>query len=201
MNLKTKIESLLFVALKPLSSQKIAEFLSAGKEEVEASLSELKKDLNENQRGIQLMQIDRKYQFSTAPEAGQIIRDYLADEQTGELTRPALETLTIIAYRGPVSKADLDVIRGVNCALILRNLMIKGLIESFEDKEKMMHYYQVTFDFLKYLGLAAVKELPDYDKLNQDENLQKLLHPDINPPSSPTEKENPPEKSESSPNL
>ena len=200
MNLKTKIESLLFVALKPLPLAKIAELLAAEKKEVEAALEEIKKDLNENQRGIILMQIDRKFQLSTAPESGKIIRDYLKDEQTGELTRPALETLTIIAYRGPVTKADLDVIRGVNCALILRNLMIKGLIESYADKEKMTHYYQVTFDFLKYLGLSVVNELPDYYKLNQDVNLQKLLHPDLNPSAVPAETENPPEKPENSPN-
>lgn len=181
MNLKTKIESLLFVSLKPLSSQKIAELLKADKKEVEALLEELKNDLNVGEHGIRLMQIDRKYELSTAPENGQIIRQYLQDEQTGELTRPALETLTIVAYRGPVSKADLDVIRGVNCALILRNLMIKGLIESYEDKEKMTNYYQVTFDFLKYLGLSEARDLPDYDKLNQDENLNKLLHPDLPP--------------------
>ena len=179
MSLKTKIESLLFVALKPLSAQKIAELLAAKKEDVEAALKGLKIETNEGERGLQLMQLGSKYSLSTAPDNAKIIRDYLQDEQTGELTRPALETLTIIAYRGPITKADLDVIRGVNCALILRNLMIKGLIESIKDKAKMTHYYQVTFDFLKFLGLSEVKELPDFAKLNQDENLYKLLHPEL----------------------
>jgi segregation and condensation protein B len=192
MSLKTKIESLLFVALKPLSAQKIAELLAAESDEVGRTLNELKDELNKNERGIQLMQLGSKYSFSTAPANAKIIRDYLQDEQTGELTRPALETLTIIAYRGPITKADLDVIRGVNCALILRNLMIKGLIESTEDKAKMTHYYQVTFDFLKFLGLSEVKELPDFAKLNEDENLQKLLHPELLLPADKLE----PEKSE-----
>lgn len=178
MSLKTKIESLLFVSLRPLSSLKIAELLAAKKEEVAQSLEELKNEMNTNERGLRLMQLGSKYQFSTSPDNAKIIREYLQDEQTGELTRPALETLTIIAYRGPITKADLDVIRGVNCALILRHLMIKGLIESMEDKAKMTHYYQVTFDFLKFLGLSEVKELPDFAKLNQDENLYKLLHPE-----------------------
>lgn len=189
MSLKTKIESLLFVALKPLSNQKIAELLAAEKEEVGRTLNELKDELNKNERGIQLMQLGTKFQLSTAPSNAKIIRDYLQDEQTGELTRPALETLTIIAYRGPITKADLDVIRGVNCALILRHLMIKGLIESTEDKAKMTHYYQVTFDFLKFLGLSELKELPDFEKLNQDENLQKLLHPGLPAPVAQGEEE------------
>ncbi|MFH1367272.1 MAG: SMC-Scp complex subunit ScpB [Patescibacteria group bacterium] len=203
MSLKTKIESLLFVSLKPLSSQKIAELLSAEKKEVEAALDDLKNETNTGERGLQLMQLGSKYSFSTTPDNAKIIRDYLKDEQTGELTRPALETLTIIAYRGPITKADLDVIRGVNCALILRNLMIKGLIESFEDKEKMTHYYQVTFDFLKFLGLSEVKELPDYEKLNQDENLQKLLHPDLPSPDNQveTEKEETPVETKKNPTI
>ncbi|TFG35175.1 MAG: hypothetical protein E4H47_02040, partial [Parcubacteria group bacterium] len=81
------------------------------------------------------------------------------------------------AYRGPITKADLDAIRGVNCSLILRNLMIKGLVEQREDKEKMAIFYHVTFDFLKYLGITETKELPDFEKLNKDENIEKILNP------------------------
>ncbi|MFA5069972.1 MAG: SMC-Scp complex subunit ScpB [Patescibacteria group bacterium] len=200
MSLKTKIESLLFVSLRPLSSTKIAELLAAEKGEVETALEDLKTEMNGSERGITLMQLGTKYQLSTSPDNSKIVRQYLKDEQTGELTRPALETLTIIAYRGPITKADLDVIRGVNCALILRNLMIKGLIEAIEDKAKMTHYYQVTFDFLKFLGLAEAKELPDFEKLNKDENLFKLLHPDSSlPQGGPEEAAKKPENSPPNP--
>jgi len=178
MSLKTKIESLLFVSIRPLSGRKIANLLKAQKKEVDEALEELQRDLTENRRGIRLMKIGESWQLATAPENSSLIKSYLKDEQTGELTRPALETLTIIAYRGPISKAELDVIRGVNCSLILRNLMIKGLVESIQDEKEMITKYQITFDFLKFLGISKVSELPEYEKLNKDENLEKLLHPE-----------------------
>ena len=178
MNLKSKIESLLFVSLRPLSTRKIAELLKSDSEKVKAALNELNEDLKNGDRGIRLLSIGQSWQLGTDPANSPLVREYLKDEQKGELTRPALETLTIIAYRGPIAKAELDIIRGVNCSLILRNLMIKGLIEAVADKEKMETFYQVTFDFLKFLGLSRPQDLPDYEKLNNDENLAKLLHPE-----------------------
>ena len=69
----------------------------------------------------------------------------------------------------------MEQIRGVNCSLILRNLLIRGLVEAEYNKQRAVTEYNITMDFLKYLGLSSVKELPDYEKLNSDENLQKLL--------------------------
>jgi segregation and condensation protein B len=86
-----------------------------------------------------------------------------------------LETLTIIAYRGPVSRAEIEQIRGVNCAIILRNLLMRGLVENQEDKKKMQTVYNITFDFLQFLGLKEQSELPDYAKLNSSESLEKIL--------------------------
>ena len=96
-------------------------------------------------------------------------------ETTGELTRAALETLTIVVYRGPIGRAELEQIRGVNCAIILRNLLIRGLVTSEARKEKLETVYQVSLDFLKFLGLRTPQELPDYEKLNSSENIEKLL--------------------------
>ncbi|MDZ7798097.1 MAG: SMC-Scp complex subunit ScpB [Patescibacteria group bacterium] len=189
MNLKSKIESLLFVSISPLSVSKIAKLVSSDKDKVKQSLQDLKERLKEEQRGIQLMKIQNSWQLSTNPDNSSIVREYLKDEQTGELTRPALETLTIIAYRGPIAKSELDVIRGVNCSLILRNLMIKGLVESYKDKSKMDTFYKVTFEFLKFLGLSETSHLPDYEKLNKDESLEKLLNPESQKESENEEKE------------
>jgi len=178
MKLKSKIESLLFVAVSPLSTSKITKLVSSDKDKVQQALRDLKEDLKENQRGVRLMKIQNSWQLSTDPDNSSIVRGYLKDEQTGELTQPALETLTIIAYRGPIAKSELDVIRGVNCSLILRNLMIKGLVESYKDKSKMETFYKVSFDFLKFLGISETSQLPDYEKLNKDESLEKLLNPE-----------------------
>ena len=104
-----------------------------------------------------------------------MVKKFIKSEISDELTKPALETLTIIAYRGPISKAELEIIRGVNCSLILRNLLMRGLIEAGEDRKKMVVLYNITFEFLKYLGLNQLSDLPDFEKLNRNNNLDKLL--------------------------
>jgi len=109
----------------------------------------------------------------SAPDNVKLIQEFIKDETTGELTRPSLETLTIIAYRGPVSKLDLERIRGVNCSLILRNLLIRGLVESKTEKKEI--YYNITFDFIRFLGVNDIKELPDYERLHTDDSLDRML--------------------------
>ncbi len=111
----------------------------------------------------------------TSGESSGLVREFIKDETTGELTRPSLEALTIIAYRGPVSKTDIDRIRGINCSLILRNLLIRGLIEAKRDNKRNETYYDLSFDFLRHLGLNNIKELPDYEKLHQDDTIDKIL--------------------------
>ncbi|MFA5134087.1 MAG: SMC-Scp complex subunit ScpB [Patescibacteria group bacterium] len=169
MDLKSKIESLLFISGSPFSLEKIAKFVDAKKDEVETVLKELQEEYKTAGRGIHIAAIEGKYQMVTNPENSKLVEGFLKEEVIGELTRPQLETLTIVAYRGPISKIELEQIRGVNCSLILRNLLIRGLIEQKEDA------YIITHDFLKYIGLTDTKDLPDYEKLNKDQNLQDLL--------------------------
>lgn len=175
-NLKLKIESLLFVASRPLSLKKICEQVGGEKEEVKKSLADLVNDCETNKRGVQIMEIDGEYQMSTCGDASKMVKDFLKDEMTGELTRPALETLTIVAYRGPIAKTELEQIRGVNCSLILRNLMIKGLVESKNSDKTGEPLYNITFDFMRYLGIAKQSELPNYEKLSKSEILDKILN-------------------------
>ena len=78
----------------------------------------------------------------------------------GELSRPSLEALTILAYRGPLTRPELEQIRGVHSSLILRNLLLRGLIEEKEDARLGQPLYSVTLDFLRHIGLASVEELP-----------------------------------------
>jgi segregation and condensation protein B len=170
--LKSKLESLLFISPKPLSLGKLAELTEQGKEAVGEALKQLMVETAD--RGIVIKQADDKFQMMTSGDNHKLAQDFVKEEITGELTRPSLETLTVVAYRGPITKTELELIRGVNCSLILRNLMIRGLVEESEDKQRGL-LYQVTLDFLKHLGLQQISDLPDYQKLNQDENLQKLL--------------------------
>jgi segregation and condensation protein B len=104
-----------------------------------------------------------------------VVATFLKEQRSGELTRPALETLTIVAYRGPVAKSEIDLIRGVNCSLILRILLIRGLITAREDQDRMVTLYEISFDFLRHLGIREVRELPQYHELHTDLKLQDFL--------------------------
>lgn len=177
-SLETKIESLLLVATKPLKVKKIKELIKGVKEsDVRQAVDELKEKYNQSDSGFHILENRGVVQLTTSPASADLVKQFIKDETTGELTKPSLETLTIVAYRQPITKAELEQIRGVNCSLILRNLMIRGLIMKKEDKRALTNYYYVTVDFLKFLGISSVAGLPDYEKLNNNSNLQKLLNP------------------------
>lgn len=174
--IKQQLESILFISPKPVKIKQLAKILDVSVKEIEANLKLLADEYQTTNRGIQISENSGKAQMITAAENSELVEKFIKDDINSELTRPALETLTIVAYRGPVSKIDLEMIRGVNCSLILRNLMIRGLVEEREDKEKHQMIYQVTFDFLKYLGIRKVQELPDYDRLNRDIDLTGIMN-------------------------
>lgn len=175
-SLKSKIESLLFISNQPFTVKKLVNLTKAEKDKVETAITELMADYNQEDKGVAIQKIGDQVQMVTAADNAKLVKDYIKEETTGELTRAALETLTIIAYRGPISRAELEQIRGVNCVIILRHLLIRGLIESQEDKKKMQTVYNITFDFLKFLGINQPAQLPDYDKLNSSEGLEKVLN-------------------------
>jgi len=118
----------------------------------------------------------------TNPQNSEYVQKFLKTEVCQELTPASLETLSIIAYRGPLTKLDLEKIRGINCSIILRHLLIKGLIiekivnkvvakdDKLQTKEEQIDYdnniYSVSVDFIKHLGINDVQELPDYERLN-----------------------------------
>jgi len=166
MNLKANLEAILFVSLKPLSSSKLASICGVKTKEVEEALAELKFDYKNRESGLSLIEVGKEYQLSTGEECSALIKDYLKDETSGELSQPSLETLTIIAYRGPIAKIELEKIRGVNCSLILRNLLLRGLVEESFNKKTNENFYSVSLDFLRFLGISLVKELPDFEKMN-----------------------------------
>lgn len=175
MSTKSKIESLLFIAAKPMSVKNLADLIGAPAKEVEAAGEELMADYKNNEQGVQIVKNGANFQMVSSPANAKLVMEFIKDETTGELTRPSMETLTIIAYRGPVAKLDLDRIRGVNCSLIIRNLLLRGLIEAKFDKIKNETYYTVTFDFIRWLGLNDLKDLPDYERLRQDDTIDRML--------------------------
>lgn len=177
-DIKPLIESVLLVTNKPLALKELALILKVEEEIVKNSIGELQSKFNQADSGIHLVVNNNKVQLISNPKFGKWLQDYLKDELSGELTNASLETLSIIAYRQPISKEELESIRGVNCSLIIRNLLIRGLIESQEEKGDLVPKYSVTIDFIKHLGITATTDLPNYEALNSDANLEKLLGED-----------------------
>ncbi|NTU98541.1 SMC-Scp complex subunit ScpB [Candidatus Falkowbacteria bacterium] len=174
-NIKSQIESLLFISAKAMTLKSLADLIEVSVDEIEVSGEEMIAAYKENGGGMQIIRNGNSLQMVSAPENAKLIQDFIKDETTGELSRPSLETLTIIAYRGPIAKLDIDRIRGINCSLILRNLLLRGLIEAKPDKAKHETYYAVTLDFVRFLGLNDVKDLPDYERLSKDDTIDRML--------------------------
>jgi len=179
MNITSTLESLLLISAKSLSIKKIAEFLGQNTEDISEAVKVLQEKYNQQDSGIQILENQGEIQLMTNPENAQLVKDFLKDDATGELSRPSLETLTIVTYRGPLTKLELEQIRGVNCTLILRNLLMRGLIKEEEDPARGQLVYTPTMDFLKFLGINNVNELPEYDKLHSHDLLQKLIEEQI----------------------
>lgn len=184
MSIKNKIESLLFISAKPIAAKQLADLIKVEEEEIKQAGEELMADYKQAQRGVQIIKNGNKFQMVSSPDYAGLVQDFIQEETAGELSRPSLEALTIIAYRGPMTKADLDRIRGVNCALILRNLLIRGLVEAKTDKNETC--YNVTFDFIRFLGINDITELPDFERLHQNEIVDKIVA-DIEPNAAASE--------------
>lgn len=161
-----QLEAILFMLAKPVSFSKLAKWTDSSSADVEAALQHYAKTTAD--RGIQVTLTSHEAQLTTAPAMHDVVAKVVKDERSGELTKPSLEALSIIAYRSPITKAELEAIRGVNCSLIVRNLLIRGLITETLDATKGVEVYDITPDYLQLLGVQQVAELPDYERLHRD---------------------------------
>lgn len=153
------VEAILLVASEPLTASQLAAATGRPESEVTPALTTLAGRLN---GGIRLSELHGRYQLVTAPAAGPTVEAFLQAETKTELSRPALETLAIVAYRGPIAKSGIEAIRGVNTEAMLRNLTGRGLIEeagrSTEAGRPIL--YTVSHNFLQHLGLTSPHDLP-----------------------------------------
>lgn len=169
------LESLLFASGSPVSLRLLSSSLGIKEEDVIDLLGELQTKINTDESGIHLIVDGKDAQLVSHPNAAEFIEEIFAKEISGDLTRPQMEVLSIIAYRGPVSKDDIELIRGANATLILRNLMLRDLIQEIINKEQIQTLYQITLTALELLGVHSVKELPEYEVFNKHEELDNLL--------------------------
>ncbi len=160
LSLPARVEALLFVAPGAVSVGQIATALEVTNRAVEKALAQLTQDYQ--QRGVRLQRHGGRVQMVSAPEAAAAIETFLGLEATSRLSRAALEALAIIAYQQPVTRPQVDAIRGVNSDGVLKNLLHKGLIQEIGRAEGPGRpiLYSTTPEFLGYFGLTSLEELP-----------------------------------------
>ncbi len=160
LSLMAQLEALLFVAPGPVGVRQLAQALAVSPRQVEAALTELAAALAG--RGLRLQKHRGRWQMTTAPELAPVVERFLGLEATTRLSRAALEALAIIAYRQPISRPQVDAIRGVNSDGVIRSLLSKGLIEEVGRAEGPGRpiLYATTELFLRSFGLTSLEELP-----------------------------------------
>lgn len=164
MELTQKLESVLFVSNKPLSTEQLAKFVNASAQETEVALASLAE--SKKQDGIILLNVNGYWQLATHPENVELVKTFLNADLREKLTDATVEVLGIIAYRQPISKAEIESIRGVNSQYSVRQLLMRGLIEKVANpNDSRSNLYQVTTEFLQHLGLQSVNDLPEFEKL------------------------------------
>lgn len=187
------LEALAFIHGEPISLKKISETLKVTAEETTELVAEFEKRLSTEGRGLALISMGDSVQLATKPELNSALEDFVKSELTEELSPASLEVLSVISYLGPISRSRLEYIRGVNSSFILRNLLIRGLVERFPDPEYSLAYlYQPTFELLRHMGVNSAKDFPEYEKFRG------LLIAAENAPLPPSP-DMPEEKAESAP--
>lgn len=165
MTLDAKIEALLFFKTDPVSYKDLAKILVVSEEEISNGLSLLEERLSG--RGICLLRKDESVMLGTSSEMSATIEALIKEELDRDLGKAGLETMAIVLYRGPILKSEIDYIRGVNSGFILRNLLVRGLVEKEQNPSGRGFVYRPTFELMQHLGVAEIKNLPDFDEINQ----------------------------------
>lgn len=171
--LEKQIEAVLFWNGEPISIKKISQIFSTfggsaegrGKEVTEEEISVALKNLETNLsgRGIVLITKENEVALGTSKDSSELIEKLTKEELVKDLGRAGLETLSIIIYQGPISRAEIDYIRGVQSHFILRNLMIRGLVEKIPSpKDQRVFLYKPTFELLNFLGLSKIEDMPEF---------------------------------------
>lgn len=174
--LTTTIEAILFAAAKPIKIVALQKILGLSQEIAREAVDDIAARYNVERSGIQLLEHEGSVQFVSNAASGEDVVKFLRVEASGPLTRPSLETLTIISYRAPITKPEIEIIRGVNCSLIIRNLLIRGYIEERQDAQRLQPVYILSHDFLRALGVKRVEDLPEFETFSTNEKITELLN-------------------------
>lgn len=169
------LEGLLFSFGTESSLSRLAKIVERDVKEVTEALQKLKEYYEASGRGITIMIQEDKVQMVTSSRVAEVVSAFQKSELEGPLSKSALETLSIISYKGPISKPEIDTIRGVNSGLMLRSLLIRGLVDRKKSETDARTFtYSVSLDLLRHLGVTTQQEIPGYKEFTENKVLEKL---------------------------
>jgi segregation and condensation protein B len=176
-SLRAALEALLMVADEPMTSATLATLTRTPQEAVVTTLHDLSQEYAVQERGFDLRELAGGWRFWTRDNCAQVVERFVLDGQHGRLSQAGLETLAVVAYRQPVTRARISAIRGVNVDGVVRTLVTRGLIEETgHDNETGAHLYRTTNYFLERLGLKTLEELPPIAAhLPMPDNVEEVL--------------------------
>lgn len=175
--IKSILESLLFSKGTSISIGQLAKAADVKKVDVKKAVNDLINDYKSADRGINIIKNGGSIQLVTKPENASYIEKIIKRDLQDSLSKAALEVVSIIAYRGPISRLDIESIRGVNSSFTLRNLLMRGMITRTINKNDQRGYlYKISFEFMKKLGLNNIKDLPNYEKLSNDGRAESIIN-------------------------
>lgn len=176
--LRPALEAVLMVADQPLDHLVLAQAVGAPPQAVTATLEELSQEYTEQRRGFDLRQVGEGWRFYSRADYAPVVEQFIVEGQQARLTSAALETLAVVAYRQPVTRARVSAIRGVNVEAVMRTLVTRGLVEEAgNDGESGAHLFRTTAYFLERIGLTSLEQLPEIapflpEMADLDEELQ-----------------------------
>ncbi len=168
-DIKKVIESILFTWGDPLELNEISKIVNIKRKKCEELLEEMIEEFN-SERGLRIVKMENEYQIGTKPEYFEYIKELNKEKPQRSLSNAALETLSIIAYKQPIIKAEIEYIRGVKCDKALQTLMEKELVDEIGRLERPGRpiIYGTTNEFLKLFSIESLEQLPEIENIRQD---------------------------------
>ncbi|MBL7045567.1 MAG: SMC-Scp complex subunit ScpB [Parcubacteria group bacterium] len=164
MDLANKIEAVLFFKGEPIKATELAKLFKVDISDVESAIKTLHDSLTG--RGVTLLQKDGSYALRTSADASDVVEKLRKDEFSRDIGKAGLEIISILLYKGPTPRSEIDYIRGVNSTFTLRTLLIRGLVERVVNPSDARSFlYKPSFELLAFLGISRVEDLPDYTQM------------------------------------
>lgn len=167
MKIDQLLEAVLYFKGEPVSKKELSKILEISKETLEEAKNILKEKLED--RGLVVIETGDDISLGTSGDANEILDKIAKEDMEKDLGRAGIETLTVVAYKGPISRSGIDNIRGVNSSFILRNLSIRGLVEREKDpNDERSFLYKPSMKLIQYLNIKSIEELPEYSNIRNE---------------------------------